>query len=64
MATHKTQFDLQDAVNIDGDVSIEARITGITIRGRETVNYEVSYFHCGVSYSPIIEEWRLRRAED
>lgn len=64
MATHRTKFNLQDRVHIDQDKSLVGYITGITLRGNDFANYEVSYFHNGGSYSPVIEEWRLGKVEN
>lgn len=57
----ETSFNIGERVIIDDDSSIVGTITAILLRGSGlNISYEVSYIHCGVSYSPWIEQWRLR----
>lgn len=53
-------YDISDKVLIDGDRSIVGTITAVMVRGMGlNVCYEVSYIHCGSSYSVWIESWRI-----
>lgn len=53
-------FDMADKVIIDEDPSIVGTVTAVLFRGSGlNVTYEVSYMHCGSSYSVWIESWRI-----
>lgn len=57
-----TAYDNGDKVTIDGDKSIVAVVTGITLRGTSEpflTQYDVAWFHNGQANSAWIEEWRL-----
>lgn len=61
----ETSFNIGERVIIDDDSSIVGTITAILLRGSGlNISYEVSYIHCGVSYSPWIEQWRLSAWEE
>lgn len=53
-------YDIGDKVKIDGDQSLKGTITAVMVRGiNHNTCYEVSYIHCGSSYSVWIESWRI-----
>lgn len=57
----RLHYGIADHVKIDGDSSIKGTITAVMARGLNghQVSYEVSYIHCGNSYSVWIESWRI-----
>lgn len=56
----KLHYNIGDSVKIDGDLSLKGQITAVMVRGiNHNVCYEVSYIHCGNSYSVWIESWRI-----
>lgn len=56
-------FEFGDRVYIDGDVSIIARITGITVRVRDYISVECSYFQNGEAKTAWVELDRLTKAD-
>lgn len=54
----ETKFAIGDKVNIDGDTSIAAVVTGICIYAYSPV-YDVSWFNDGVAETDKFDEFRL-----
>lgn len=58
-----TAYNIGDRVTIDR--SIVGTITAVMVRGMGlSICYEVSYVHCGSSYSVWIETWRITPWEE
>lgn len=57
----ETKFAIGDKVNIDGDTSITAVVTGICIYAYSPV-YDVSWFNDGVAETDKFDEFRINYA--
>lgn len=55
----RTEFEIGQLVNIDGDKSIAGVILAITVRHPGYIQYEVSWFHEGNERSAWFTEPRL-----
>ena len=61
--TITSEFAVGDRLHIDGCRELIGVVTAIQWRHPNVVNYEVSWVDRGASMSPIIEGWRLSRAD-